>query len=270
MNFQTISVGQKLTSEIDSPLLGGYTDADGTFNTALQVGMQYVDDALGEMVTALAEHGVFDQTTIIITAKHGQSPINLKKRRIVPSGAFDDVIAPIVGAGNYAVTADDTAYIWLKSPVQHLTESVVAALWASPELNDLPANPTPPSSTPLGLLPWPANPGIELILWGDNLKLRYNDPLVDSRTPDIIVVPTPGIIWAGKGSAKLAEHGGIATDDTHVAMLVSNPSLSQKTIKTPVQTAQVAPTILKILGINPNTLEAVQKEHTDELPIFDA
>lgn len=270
MNFQVISVGQKLTSEVDSPLLGGYTDADGAMNTALQAGMQFVDDALGAMVTALSEHGVFDRTTIIITAKHGQAPINLKKRRIVPSKSFTDVIDPIVGAGNYAVTADDAAYIWLKTPFQHLTPTVVAALWASPELTDLPFNPAPPSTTPLGPLAWQANPGIELILWGDNLKLRYNDPLVDSRTPDIIVVPTPGVIYAGKGSGKLAEHGGISTDDTHVAMLVSNPSLSARTIKTPVQTAQVAPTILRLLGINPSTLEAVQKEHTDELPIFDA
>ncbi|HLY11219.1 MAG TPA: hypothetical protein VKW04_18100, partial [Planctomycetota bacterium] len=153
---------------------------------------------------------------------------------------------------------------------QPMTESIVAALWASPELNDLPAVQTPPSTTPLGLLPWPANPGIEQILWGDTLKLRYNDPLLDSRTPDIIVVPTPGVIWAGKGSGKLAEHGGIAEDDTHVALLVSNPSLPERTIKTPVKTMQVAPTILKILGIHPHELESVQKEHTDELPIFDA
>jgi arylsulfatase A-like enzyme len=229
-----------------------------------------VDDALDQMVDALTKQGIMHHTTIIITAKHGQSPINLKKRRIVPASGFDHVIAPIVGAGNYAVTADDTGYIWLKSSVQHLTSAVVAALWASPELTDLPLNLTPPSTTPLGLLPWPANPGIEYILWGESLKLRYNDPLVDSRTPDIIVVPTPGVIWAGKGSGKLAEHGGIATDDTNVALLVSNPSLPEKTIKTPVKTMQVAPTILKLLGLNPHALESVQKEKTDELPGFDA
>jgi hypothetical protein len=270
MNFQAVSVGQKLASETDSPLLGGYTDPDGTFNTAMQSAMQFVDDALGEMVTALAEHGILHHTTIIISAKHGQSPIDLTRRRIVPAGSFDDVIAPVVGKGNYAVTADDTAYIWLKSSVQALTPAVVAALRASLELNNLPLNPTPPSGTPIGLLPWPANPGVEYILWGDSLKLRYNDPLVDSRTPDIIVVPTPGVIYAGKKSGKLAEHGGIAEDDTHVALLVSNPSLHPKTIKSPVKTAQVAPTILKILGLDPHDLDSVQKEHTDELPIFDA
>jgi hypothetical protein len=273
MNFQAVSVAQKLASAADSPVLfGGYTDPDGSFNTAVQSAMQYVDDALGEMVTALAENGILDHTTIIITAKHGQCPIDPTRRRIVPGAALDDAIKPIVGAGNYAVTADDTAYIWLKTSVQNQTAAVVASLRASLELNNLLLNPTPPSSfpPPVGNIPWPANPGIQEILWGDSLKLRYNDPLHDSRTPDIIVVPTPGVIWAGAHSGKLAEHGGLAEDDTHVALLVSNPSLSRKTIKSPVKTAQVAPTILKILGLDPHDLESVQKEHTDELPIFDA
>src|SRR5262249_30584220 len=121
-----------------------------------------------------------------------------------------------------------------------------------------------------GLLPWPANPGIEEILWGDTLKLFANDPLHDSRSPDIVVLPTPGVIYAGRKSTKLAEHGGWAVGDLNVGMLVSNPGLSRRTVKSPVTTAQVAPTILKLLGLDPQDLQAVQKEKTDELPAFDA
>jgi hypothetical protein len=270
MNFQALSVGQKLAHEVDSALLGGYVDADGTPNTAIQSALQFVDDSLGEMVVALAEQEILEKTTIIITAKHGQSPIDLAKRRIVPAGGFDTAIAPVVGAGNYAVTADDAAYIWLKKGVQNKTADVVKALWASPDLTNLPAVQTPPSGTPLGVLPWPASPGIDYIFWGDTLKLQWSDPEHDSRQPDIIVVPTPGIIYAGKKSGKLAEHGGLAFYDGNVALLVSNPGLSRKTLKTPVNTTQVAPTILKLLGLNPAALEAVQKEKTDELPAEDA
>jgi hypothetical protein len=270
MNFQALSVAQKLAHEVDSAFLGGYIDRDGTPNTAITAAMQFVDDALGEMVFGLEKQKLLDKTTIIITAKHGQSPIDLNKRRIVPANGFDHVIAPIVGAGNYAVTADDAAFIWLNKGVQNMTETVVKALWASPELTDLPANPAPPSGTPIGVLPWPANPGIDYIFWGDTLKLQYNDPLHDSRQPDIIVVPTPGVIYAGKGSAKLAEHGGYAFYDANVALLVSNPGLSRKTLKATVSTTQVAPTILKLLGLDPQELESVQKEKTDELPAFDA
>jgi hypothetical protein len=65
---------------------------------------------------------------------------------------------------------------------------------------------------------------------------------------------------------KQAEHGGFAKDDTNVIMLVSNPSFKSKTVTSPVETAQVAPTILKALGLNPNDLDAVKLEHTQTLP----
>jgi len=66
--------------------------------------------------------------------------------------------------------------------------------------------------------------------------------------------------------AKEAEHGGFAKDDTNVMMLLSNPSFHASTITSPVETAQVAPTILKALGLDPNSLQSVQLEHTQVLP----
>jgi arylsulfatase A-like enzyme len=44
--------------------------------------------------------------------------------------------------------------------------------------------------------------------------------------------------------------------------MISNPGLSAKVVRTPVQATQIAPTILKALGLNPNALQAVQKEKT--------
>ena len=69
-----------------------------------------------------------------------------------------------------------------------------------------------------------------------------------------------------KSTAKLAEHGGFSHDDTNVMILVTNPTFAPKTIKTHVETAQVAPTILKALGLNPAALQGVQIEGTQELP----
>jgi arylsulfatase A-like enzyme len=73
------------------------------------------------------------------------------------------------------------------------------------------------------------------------------------------------VIYTGS-ARKLMEHGGFAHDDTNVMMLLSNPRFEHKTIKGPVQTAQVAPTILKALGLDPERLEAVRKEFTSVLP----
>ncbi len=65
---------------------------------------------------------------------------------------------------------------------------------------------------------------------------------------------------------KLAEHGGFAHDDVNVIMLVSNPSFKAGAVTLPVETRQVAPTILAALGLNPNALQAVQSEATRVLP----
>ena len=62
------------------------------------------------------------------------------------------------------------------------------------------------------------------------------------------------------------EHGGFAHDDTNVMLLVSNPAFNSRTVYTSVGTNQVAPTILKALGLDPNYLDGVREEGTSALP----
>lgn len=83
--------------------------------------------------------------------------------------------------------------------------------------------------------------------------------------PDIIQATNVGVVFTGH-QAKVSEHGGFAHDDTNVMMLLSNPKLAAQTVTNPVETRQVAPTILRALGIQPTRLQAVQQEHTTFLP----
>ena len=76
------------------------------------------------------------------------------------------------------------------------------------------------------------------------------------------------MIYTGS-TAKQEEHGGFSHDDTNVMMLLSNPSFRSETVYSDVSTAQVAPTILKALGLNPRNLQAVQLEGTSVLPDLD-
>src|SRR5262249_39320771 len=103
------------------------------------------------------------------------------------------------------------------------------------------------------------------IFAGPSMKLLFGDPAVDPRVPDILVQPNVGVIYTGSTS-KVAEHGGLAEDDTHVMLLVSNPRMSPVTVTSPVENAQVAPTILALLGLNPGELLGVQLEGTQLLP----
>ena len=139
---------------------------------------------------------------------------------------------------------DDVALIWLQD--QTKTDAVVAAL--STKANEVLAH-------------------IQQILAGDALELLYNDPTKDSRTPDIVVLPEQGVIYTGS-TAKIAEHGGFSNDDTHVALVIAHPHLNQGSIFTPVQTTQIASTILRLLGLDPEGLQAVGVEHTQILPGF--
>ena len=252
MNFQALSVGQKLI-EASNHVTGGYLDAAGTPSTALINEFQFVDASIGAFVSELKKQGLFDSTLIVITAKHGQSPID-------PSRYFSQLIngsSPVTLLSNAGYipysestnnptgigpTEDDVSLVWLKNSTD--TDASVKIL----EDNA--------STTGIAL---------GQIYYGPSLSLNYNDPTVDPRTPDIIVTPNVGVTYSGS-KAKLAEHGGFAHDDTNVVLLLSNPSFQPKTVKEIVGTAQVAPTILKALDLNPAELYAVRVEGTSVLP----
>jgi hypothetical protein len=266
MNFQAVSVGQKLAHNngngscpLSSTLAGqpgGYTDGAGTPTPVLAYGLQKTDQALGSMITALKNRGIFDSTLFIVSAKHGQSPINPVK--VNKPGHFADLVAALPDAGTNPgalaiasanacstgscgfVQDDDVALIWLQDQSQ--TKAAIDYL----------------NTNAKALL-------IDEVLGGNELKLKFNDPAHDSRTPDIIVQPIYGTIYTGS-TAKNAEHGGMSFGDTNVGLIVSNPRLPSVTIKTPVITSQVAPTILQALDIEPEALNSVRVEHTTVLP----
>ncbi len=252
MNFQAVSVGQKLI-EKSNHVTGGYLDAAGTPTEALLGEIRFVDASLGAFVNELKARGLYDTTMIVITAKHGQSPID--SSRYVSQLNVGTSPATLLSNAGYlphsesttnttgvGPTEDDVSLIWLKSSSD--TDAAVKLL----EDN---AGPT----------------GIALgqIYYGQTVALNYHDPTVDPRTPDIIVAPNVGITYSGS-TAKLAEHGGCSHDDTNAMLLLSNSSFHPRTVYEGVGTAQVAPTILKALGIDPRQLESVRVEGTNVLP----
>ena len=110
---------------------------------------------------------------------------------------------------------------------------------------------------------------IEKVLVGEELRIQFGDPLKNSRTPDVIAIPTLGTIWGVSAGTKF-DHGGFNVDDTHVALLVSNPILFRRkhAIHVPVSTTQVAATILKALHIPPQRDTGFKIAGTPVLPLF--
>ena len=268
MNFQAVSVGQKVAhdnadatcNKADGERLrgkpGGYLDAAGTPTEVLAYGLEKTDKALQSMIRALKDKGLYQSTLFIVSAKHGQSPIDPRKTNKpghfadlvagLPDGATNPAALAIAAASNCStgpcgfVQDDDVALIWLQDQSQ--TQAVADYLNANAK-----------------------RLFIQYVLAGDALKLKFNDPAGDSRTPDLMVQPEYGTIYTGS-SKKNAEHGGFSFGDTNVGLIVANPRLPTRTIKTPVATSQVAPTILEALGLDAGALGAVRVEHTLVLP----
>jgi hypothetical protein len=98
MNFQAVSVGQKLiepkSANRTDANSGGYEDAQGTPRPKMLAEIQYVDAAIGQMVAALKQEGLLDSTTIIITAKHGQSPIDPNRFFPIPGSSGNNGAPP--------------------------------------------------------------------------------------------------------------------------------------------------------------------------------
>ena len=249
MNFQSVYIGQSVAEP--SGVTGGYQNAAALPSAELLKEIQFVDASIGEIVRALKSAGHYENTMIVVTAKHGESPID--PARYVADGS--NTPATLLGSAipysesplnptGIGATEDDVSVLWLKPGA-----SVNAAL----ELlqNDAAAI------------------GLGEIYYGPTLALNFNVPGLeagqDPRTPDIIITPNEGVTYSGN-TTMIGDHGGFAHDDTNVILLLSHPNFTAKTVSVTTRTAQVAPTILKALGLDPSALDAVRIEGTSVLP----
>jgi hypothetical protein len=238
-NFQAVSVGEKLAVDPVTGLTGGYTDVLGTPGPGLAAELDFIDQSIGKFVQELKAQRLYDSTLIIVSAKHGQSPIDVTKRRGIGGGQP----AATIGAAEAFDISDDGSLIWLTNP--SLAPSVVATL-------SMPAN--------------QQALGIQEIFAGRSLRNKFNSPGADPRTPDIILKVNTGVIFTG--GSKIAEHGGFNEDDVHTALLLSLDGMERAVVKSAVSNQQVAPTIIQALGLDPNDLDAVRKEQIHVLPFL--
>jgi hypothetical protein len=247
MNFQSVYVGQSVNEA--GVAAGGYKNAAALPSAELLGEIEYVDTAIGEIVGALKTAGIYDNTLLIITAKHGESPIDPTRyvadgtdtpaTYLATAGVIPYSESPLNTTG-IGATEDDVSVLWLKKGAS--MNAAVALLEAD--------------ATQIGL---------GEIYYGPSLALNYNlgglEPGDDPRTPDILVTPNVGVTYSNS-TAMIGDHGGFAHDDTNVMLLVANPGFTAQTVSDLATTRQVAPTVVKALGLNPNLLDAVQLEGT--------
>ncbi|DBA92155.1 hypothetical protein WJX77_006975 [Trebouxia sp. C0004] len=220
LNFQAVSVGQKYA---------GYQNNGTAFSPGLKANLDYVDQSFARILAALNSSGNAATTGLVITAKHGQQPVTTNATLISPTP-----IATALKNQNISVaqfTTDDIGLIWLSRSNQ-----TTAALTYLRTLA---------SNTSYGILDvnQPAYYGLVSNVAG--------------RTPDLVVVPRAGVVFASPGK-KLSEHGGLMQSDLNVALMVYAPQLATAgtVYNSTVSVSQVACTTLSMIGMTCSNLTA--------------
>ncbi len=282
MNFQTVSTAEKLKSspaELIGPnsqgdytegpkLTGGYVTVNGQQvpGPLLQSALDYVNNALQEMVNRIDQDGEAGSTAIILTAKHGQSPTNNADLQRIDDG-------PIISGVDSAWAAlhpdnpnlvvqeadDDGLLWWLSDRSQAATDFVKHYLWSH----------SAPAVNYAGQTITVQHSGLKQIFAGHQSANFFGVPNSDPHHPDVFGIAQVGTIYTT--GSKIAEHGGDNPDDRDVPLVVYSPgNLHAGQFNQWVENTQVAPTVLQLLGLDPNQLQAVQEEGTRVLPGIDS
>jgi hypothetical protein len=275
MNFQSVSTAQKLPTSDGEP--GGYL-ADGvTPGPVLRGALDDVDRELGAMRSALAEQHLDRSTAIVLSAKHGQSPQEPRALTRIPDGPILDGLNAAWRAAHPSATQDlvafsiddDAMVVWLNDRSPAATDFARQYLLSHDGTgNDINGDPKPYTAS-----------GLARVFAGQAAADFFGAAAGDDRRPDLYGVVQHGVVYTSK-QAKIAEHGGADPQDRHVPLVVSGTGIRgtgdgdrghagdrRGGDGRLVETTQIAPTILELLGLPPGALRAVQLEHTPVLPL---
>jgi arylsulfatase A-like enzyme len=187
------------------------------------------------MVEAIRDRHLEDSTAIILSAKHGQSPQTPSALTRIPDG-------PIV-------TALDAAW-------QAAHPSATAPLVAFTVDDD-------------GMLMWLNDRSPAATEFAKQFLLSHSGVGNDiNLNPKAYTQSGLAQVFTG-GHGKIAEHGGANPQDRNVPLVVSGGPVGRhnEVENGRVETTQIAPTILQLLGLDPDVLQAVQIEHTRALEL---
>jgi hypothetical protein len=261
MNFQTVSTAEKLPTS--DGLTGGYLPGTTTPGPLLQRALGYVNDQLLAMDNEIHAQGLAGSTAIVLSAKHGQSPQDPNQLTRIDDGPIIDGVnaawtathsgaPPLVVAG----TDDDAIMWWLSDQSKAAARFAQNYLW----------NHSATGNTADGGSRTLPHSGLVKIYAGKAAAHFFGVRSSDPRHPNVWGVVQVGVVYTG-GKKKIAEHGGSNPADRDVPLVVYAPSAVSPDVSGKwVETTQIAPTVIKLLGLDPSSLQAVRIQGTKVLP----
>ena len=272
MNFQSVSTAQKLNRSHyvgDQGLkgLGGYTQGGTVPGLVIQSALDFIDASLQNIVAAVNPRN----TTVILSAKHAQSPLDRSLLRLIDdgevTGALDAAWNQKTGGSSGLVAFaidDDGMLLWLKERSKGAIDFANDFLWHYVPAKVSGSNPDGSLHDYSGTV---AHSGLRALYAGKGAADFIGVPRNDARVPDLIGIATLGSVYSNPTKIKkISEHGGNAEQDRHVPIVVWGAGVERGSSNERVETTQIAPTILRLLGLQPEELAAVRKEGTEVLP----
>jgi hypothetical protein len=260
MNFQTVSTAEKLPTS--DGLTGGYLPGTTTPGPLLRRALGFVSDQLRIIDNEIQAQGIGDSTAIIVSAKHGQSPQDPDQLTRIDDGpimagvnaawaATHPGAPPLIAAG----TDDDAIMWWLSDQSPEAARFAQRYLWTH----------SATGNTATGGSRTLEHSGLVKIYAGKAAARYFGVSASDPRHPNVWGVVKVGVVYTG-GKGKIAEHGGSNPADRDVPIVVYAPGVEPQVSDRWVETTQIAPTIIRLLGLDPRALQAVQIEDTKVLP----
>jgi hypothetical protein len=224
-------------TDIEGHLTGGVLE-----RSRMQQVIAGVDKAIGAVVDAYRQVGLYDRTVFVVTADHGMVP----SAHIVPIKAM----YAAVRAAGAPVLEDDFlstgGYLYLRNPAQapevaaHLGPQhfagVEGALFKVPGAKQSSCAPEAATGRVLG----------------PNLSRAYVDlcdTIAGADGPDVILPYEEDAMGLTVPHAQhWGNHGGLSWRTQHIPLVMSGPGVRRARLQFPAELVDVAPTLERLLG----------------------
>ncbi len=218
--------------------VSAYESYDGRPSATLNEALTATDGQIFRILAALKKEHLYDSTWIVVTSAFGEGAISPQRSKSVDAASLAAAADSAERGVVLHIAAEGTAMLWLRDRAK--TGKVVAALGKRADAL-----------------------GIATIATGEELALTMNAPAEDPRMPDVVIEPRESIRYTVRGSRV---DGGYRADETHVPLLISGAQLTGRVDKTWVPVTQIAPLLMRALGMDKFDLDALHHEHTPALP----
>ena len=273
MNIESVSTAQKLNfshyaNDGGVKGLGGYTSAGTVAGPVVAGALDFIDAQLARIVAAINPR----DTLIVISAKHGQSPVDRTQLRLIDDGEITGALNAAWATAHPSSTtalvsfsiSDDAMLLWLSDRSETATDFAKAFHWNYQPIKVGGSDVAGKFVDYSGTVP---HSGLARILAGEDAAEFIGVRTSDERVPDLIGLATLGTVYSSPVKIKkISEHGGDARQDRHVPIIVWGAGVHSVRIDVRVETTQIAPTVLEALGLPARELKAVRLEHTETLP----